>query len=151
MEFAKYYNVTDKMNQLIDQGKLCCYQKDSYKELFICSDTHDFWICRLQEGYNSVYEQEEGKWLIERNKIDKYEFCEFLKKQKNDDSPITKRWSRDYYIDKCFSVEEIIETVILMDDDQGLEGWDILECDSKEEAIESIDGGFGILTLTLTA
>jgi hypothetical protein len=33
-----------------------------------------------------------------------------------------------------------------MDDEQGLEGWDNLECNSYEEAIKAIDGGFGILT-----
>ena len=87
-------------------------------------DTHDFWISRLLKGYNSEFEQEEGKWLIERNKIDKYTFCEFIKEHKNDDSPISDRWSRDFYIDKCFPLNEIIEMIILMDDEQGLEGWD---------------------------
>lgn len=148
MEFAKYYDVTDTMNKLIDEGKLFSYTKDCYQKLYVCMDTHDFWISRVLEGYNSDFEEAPGKWLIERNKIDKYEFCEFLKEQKEDDSPIADRWTRDYYIDKCFSVDEIIETLILMDDDKGLEGWDNCECNSLEEAEQVIDGGFGIIILT---
>jgi hypothetical protein len=147
MEFAKYYNATNRLNKLIEKGELFSYTKNLYKGLFVCVDTHDVWVSRIQEGYNSEFEQEEGKWLIERNKIDKYDFCEFLKEKKNDDSEIISRSSRDYYIDKCFSVEEIIDNIILMDDDNGLEGWDNCECDSYEEAIEAIDGGFGIIEI----
>lgn len=148
MEFAKYYNVTNKLNELIDNGELFSYTKNCYKGLYICFDTHDIWISRVQEGINGEYEEEEGKWLIERNKIDKYDFCEFLKEKKNDDSNITDRLTRDFYIDKCFPANEILENVILMDDDAGLENWDNCECDSLEEAIEVIDGGFGIIELT---
>jgi len=78
MKFAKYYDVTSKMNQLIDKGELFSYAKDYYKKLFICMDTNDFWISRVLEGYNSEYDPEQGKWLIEREKIDKYDFIEFL-------------------------------------------------------------------------
>lgn len=148
MEFAKYYDVTDKMNELIDRGEVFCYTKGYCKKLYICMDTHDFWISRVQEGYNKEFEQQEGKWLIERNKINKYAFCEFLKEKKTDDSPITDIWTRDYYIDECFKIDEIIEAVILMDDDNGLEVWDTCECDSFEEVEETIDGGFGIIRLT---
>jgi hypothetical protein len=146
MKFAKYYNVTNKMNEMIEKGDLFSYEKGFYKGLYICKDTHDFWISRVLEGYNSEFEQEDGKWLVERNKIDKYDFCEFLKEKKNDDSIITDRRTRDYYIDECFQDEVIMETLILMDDDKGLEGWDNYECDSYEEAVEAIDGGYGILT-----
>ena len=145
MEFAKYYNVTNKLNKMIEEGKLFSYQKDEHKGLFVCMDTHDFWISRILEGYNSEYEREESKYLVERNKIDKYEFIEFVKENLNDDSEIDSRFSRDYFIDECLELNQIIEYLILMDDDKGLEGWDNCECDSYEEAIEVIDGGFGII------
>lgn len=150
MEFAKYYNVTNKLNEMLEKKEqiLFSYTKDYCKGLFICEDTHDFWICRILENTNEDYDQEEGKYLIERNKIDKYEFCEFLKEQKNDDSDINDRWTRDFYIDKCFPINDIIETLILMDDDKGLENWDNKECDSYEEAIEVLDNGYGIIELT---
>lgn len=145
MEFARYYNVTDKLNKMLEDNKLSSYTKDYCKGLYICMDTHDFWISRILDGYNSEYEKEDGKWLVERNKIDKYDFCEFLKEQKKDDSEIKDRWTRDYYIDECFPINDIIETLILMDDDKGLENWDTYECYSHNEAIEVIDGGFGII------
>lgn len=149
MKFAKYYNVTNKMNELLKKGQLFSYEKDLYRGLYICSDTHDFWISRILEGYNEEFEKEEGKWLIERNKIDKYEFCEFLKEKKNDKASITDRSLRDYYIEQCFSTNEIIENLILLDDKSGLEGWDNFECDSPEEAVDIIDGGYGIIQLNL--
>lgn len=150
MEFAKYYNVTNKLNEMLERKEtiLFSYTKDYCKGLFICEDTHDIWICRILEGYNEDYEQEEGKYLIERNKIDKYEFCEFLQKQINDDSEIDNRRTRDYYIDECFSINDVIENIILMDDDNGLENWDIKKCNSYEEAINVLDDGYGIIELT---
>lgn len=147
MEFAKYYDVTNKMNELIDKGELFSYTKDSYKKLYICMDTHDFWISRVQEGYNSEYEEEEGKWLIEREKIDKYSFIEFVSEKTGKEYKVSDRFQRDNIIDRL-SVNRVIEYLILMDDDKGLEGWDNLECDSLEEVIEAIDGGFGIIQLT---
>ncbi len=150
MEFAKYYNVTSKLEKMIESGVLNCYEKGLYKGLFICSDTHDFWVSRILEGYNKEFEKEDGKWLVERNKLDKYAFCEFVKELKNDDSHIGSRYSRDYFIDKCFNMDEIIEFVIRMDDTEGLEGWDNNECDSYDDCIKVIDGGYGILELETT-
>ncbi len=147
MEFAKYYDATNKMNRLINDRKLFSYTKDYCQKLYICMDTHDFWISRILEGYNSEFEEEQGKWLIERNKIDKYDFCRFMKEKEDDDFNITSKHLRDIYIKNCFTTDEIIENVILMDDKNGLEGFDNYECDSLEEAIEIIDDGFGIIEL----
>jgi hypothetical protein len=145
MDFAKYYNVTNKLNKMLKEGKLNSYEEGLYKGLYICEDTHDIWISRILEGYNSEFEKEDGKWLVERNKISKYDLCEFLKDKKKDDSKIDNRQSRDFYIDNCFELDDIIENIILMDDANGLEGWDNYEADSLEEAIEAIDGGYGII------
>lgn len=149
MEFAKYYNVTNKLNEMLERTEqvLFSYQKDSYKSLFICSDTHDFWISRILEGYNEDFEQEEGKWLVERNKIDKYDFISFIEESHKQDLKVIDRPSRDVVIE-CLDDNFIIENLILMDDDNGLEGWDNCECNSYNEAVEVIDGGFGIIELT---
>lgn len=147
MEFAKYYNITKTLNKMIEEKKLDCYTKDYCQGLFICMDTHDFWLCRILEGYNEEFEQEEGKFLIERNKIDKYDFIEFVKEKINDDSEINNRQNRDYYIDKCLNLNTIIENLIFMDDDNGLESWDNYKTDSYEEAIDIIDGEYGIIQL----
>ena len=146
MKFAKYYDVTSKMNQLITKGELFSYTKDYYKKLFICMDTHDFWISRVLEGYNSEYDQEQGKWLIEREKIDKYAFIDFLSEKTGKEYEVNDRYQRKAIIDRV-PVDKVVEYLILMDDDKGLEGWDSLECDSLEEAIEAIDGGYGIEVL----
>lgn len=147
MEFAKYYNVTKILSKTINEKKLDCYTKDYYQGLFICMDTHDFWICRVLKGYNEEFEQEEGKCLVERNKIDKYDFIEFVKEKNNDDSEINNRQDRDYYIDECLDLNNIVENLISMDDNNGLESWDNYEADSYEEAIDIIDGGYGIIQL----
>ena len=144
MEFAKYYDVTNKMNELIDKGELFSYTKDYCKKLFICMDTHVFWISRVLEGYNREFEEVEGQWLVERNKIDKYDFIEFVGEKNEKEYKFNGRFQRDNIIDEL-SVNKVIEYLILMDDDAGLESWDNYECDSLEEAIEVIDGGFGII------
>lgn len=149
MEFAKYYNVTNKLNEMLSrEGVLFGYKKDSCKGLYVCMDTHDFWICRIIEGYNSEYEQEEGKWLIERNKIDKYDFIEFTKEKINDDSEVNNRHERESFINRL-ELSQIIEFLILMDDDNGLENWDNYEADTLNEAIEVIDDGYGIIELAI--
>lgn len=148
MEFAKYYNVTGVLNKMLDEeNKLFSYTKDYCQGLYICMDTHDFWVCRILEGYNEEFEQEEGSWLVERNKIDKYDLIEFIQQDDEDKLEITSRHSRDVAIDS-FEVKDLIEYVILYDDDKGLEGWDNTQCDSLKECIKVIDGGFGIIELT---
>lgn len=44
-------------------------------------------------------------------------------------------------------MENNCKAVILLDDYDGLSNWDCCETDSLEEAIEIIDGGYGILPL----
>ncbi|MBD5589376.1 hypothetical protein, partial [Clostridium botulinum] len=90
------------------------------------------------------YEKEEGKWLIERVKIDKCDFISFIEEKQKIDLIIRNRQDRDNIIS---GLEDnfIIENLILFDDDQGLENWDNHECDSYQEVISVIDGGHGII------
>jgi len=150
MEFAKYYNVTNKLKETLERKEkiLFSYTRGYCEGLFVCEDTNDIWIARVFKGYNSEFEEDENKWLVERNKIDKYDFCELLKKKQNYNLKINDRWIRDNYISKCFDLNTIIEDIILMDDENGLESWDNCECDSYNEAIKVIDGGFGIIELS---
>lgn len=48
------------------------------------------------------------------------------------------------YIGK-FKTNDVIKAVIILDDEDGLSNWDYCEADSMKEAIEIIDGGYGIL------
>ena len=44
-----------------------------------------------------------------------------------------------------FKTKDIIKVVIILDDEDGLTNWDCYEAESLEEAIQVIDGGYGIL------
>ena len=45
------------------------YEKSNYIRFFICSDTYDFWYCRILKDFNEDYNEEVGSYLLERNKI----------------------------------------------------------------------------------
>ena len=148
MEFAKYYNGTKVLTQLINEAKVDSYKEGYCKGVYICSDTHDIWISRILEDMNTDYDTEKGTWLIERNKIDKYELIDFI----NENEPTDEKWEADSdyelnYILSNIPAENLIRHTILFDDDQGLENWDNLQCDSYSECIEAIDSGFGIVEL----
>ena len=148
MEFAKYYNSTKVLDQLLKESKVFSYQEDYCKGVYVCSDTHDMWICRILEGYNNEYEKEEGKWLVERNKIGKYELIDFI----NEEELTEEKWEVNnkndlHYVLSNIPIENLIRYTILFDDNQGLENWDNLQCGSYSECIEAIDSGFGIVEL----
>jgi hypothetical protein len=143
MEFAKYYDVTKVMNEMIKNKELIHYEKDDFVGLYICKDVRDFWIARVSEGLNSDYEIEEGTFLIEREKLGKYDFIEFYVEKTNKD--IHKKEIED--IINSIDDLKLIKNLILYDDYKGLEGWDNLECNSLNEVIENLDDGFGIKVL----
>lgn len=158
MKFAKYYDATNILNNLLNEGKLNSYEgegEDDYCEkLYICQDTHDFWICRVLSNLNEQYDYEDGKWLIERNKIDKYDVVDFIKESSDELrnkignlETLYRQLNIRMLLGKILSSIDdkvLLEKNILLDDNNGLENWDCLECDSIEECIENIDGGFGI-------
>ena len=146
MKFAKYYHVTGLLNKMIDEDVLKQYQKDYAQELYICMDTHDFWICRILKDINEEAESQEGTWLIERNKINQYEFLGFIEKKYNRDYKIENRQDRDNTLNKMSS-SFVIKNLILLDDYNGLENWDNEEFDSLNKCIEVLDAGFGIIEL----
>lgn len=148
MEFAKYYDCGEVFKKLLEEKKLECYEGNhGYVGHYVCSDTHDFWVCRILKGYDYAYNISEDSFLVERNKIDKYEFVDFYcEKYGYGDNEGMNRNYRDMFID-CLDVRDIVSHVLIIDDESGLEGWDAHECSSLEECVKVIDGGFGILTL----
>lgn len=154
MEFAKYYDVSDIVNIMIENEEIDCYPtgEEKFEGVYVCMDTNDFWISRINKGYNEEYEKDEDKYLIERNKISIYDVMDKLYEQygkklpefnENEWSGYKKNKVHDYL--RKFSTLNIIKAVILLDDYDGLSNWDCCESDSLEEAIEIIDGGYGIL------
>ena len=112
--------------------------------VYVCMDTHDFWICRIQEGYNEEYEKEEGSWIVERNKIDKYDLIDFIEEEIGREFKISNRQGRVRVIDNI-PTDKLIKWVIQYDDNQGFENWDNVQEYSLEGCIDSIDGGYGII------
>jgi hypothetical protein len=92
----------------------------SYEKIYICIDTWDFWIARIAKDLNEDYEVEKGSILVERNKIQK---------------------ERGQGLRTKTQIENVLE-----DDDLG--NWDYEQVYSLKEAIELIDDGFGIGTLS---
>ena len=146
MKFAKYYNATNMMKKLIKEEKLFTYKDAGIKGLYVCLDTHDMWICRIIEGFNSEYEEVQDKWLVERNKIDKYSLIDFIETKENKKYDVRNRYDREDVLDSL-DINNLIKYVIEYDDEEGMENWDNYECDSLEECVEVIDGGFGIIEL----
>ena len=156
MEFAKYYNVSDIVNQMQVNEEIDCYPsgEDKFKGVYVCMDTNDFWVSRILKGYDEDYNQNENKYLVERNRISIYSVMDKLHDVFGKRLPIFEENDMGYerknkvhaYLEK-FSTKEIIKAVIVLDDEDGLSNWDCCEADSLGGAIEIIDGGFGILKI----
>lgn len=156
MEFAKYYEVSHIADDMMEKNEIDCYPTgdDKFEGVYVCMDTNDFWISRINKGYNEEYEREDGKYLVERNKISIYDVMDKLYEQfgkqlpefKENDMQFQMKNKVHNYIDK-FKTKDIIKAVIILDDEDGLCNWDCCEADSLEEAIEIIDGGYGILKI----
>lgn len=158
MDFAKYYNVSNLIEDMQKAEEIDCYPSDNdkFEGVYVCMDTNDFWICRINKGYNEEYDREDGKYLVERNKISIYDvmgkLCELYSKKlpdfkENDLQFEIKNKCHNYL--KRFKTKDICKAVILLDNYDGLSNWDCCEADSLEEAIEIIDGGYGILPLVV--
>ena len=154
MEFAKYYDVSKIVDDMQTNEEIDGYStgEDKFKGIYVCMDTNDFWICRILKGYNEEYEQDENMYLVERNKFSIYDvmdklhdqFGKILPKFKKDElSYMQKNKVHDYL--KKFKTKNIIKAVIILVDEGGLTNWDYCEAESLFEAIQFIDGGYGIL------
>lgn len=154
MEFAKYYDVSKIVDDMQTKEEIYGYPtgEDKFIGIYVCMDTNDFWICRILKGYNEEYEQDENMYLVERNKFSIYDVMDKLYDQfgkrlpefkENELSCVQKNKVHDYF--GKFKTKDIIKAVIILDDEDGLTNWDCSEAEFLEEAIEIIDGGYGIL------
>lgn len=153
MEFAKYYNVTETVKKLHNDGFLDVYSPEcGFIGVYMCEDSNDFWVARVQKGYNADYEQDEKKYLMERNKIGIADVAQKLHETRKTKMPIIRETDSNYsarnkiknYINSHFDIE-IITAVLQIDNDDGLSNWDCEDYDSMEELMEDLDGGFGIV------
>ena len=154
MEFAKYYDVSDIVDAMIEKEEIDGYPigNEKFSGIYVCMDTNDFWISRINKGYNEEYERDDDKFLVERNKISIYDVMDKLHEIHGKKLPEFNEKEMQYeqknkvhmFIGR-FNVMEIIKAVIILDDEDGLSNWDCCEADSLEEAIQIVDGGYGIL------
>lgn len=154
MKFAIYYNVSNIVENMQKKEEIDCYptEEDKFCGVYVCMDTNDFWISRINKGYNEDYEKDESKYLVERNKINIYEVMEKLHDIHNKEMPKfienEMSWERKNKVHEFFrkfATINIIKAVIILDDEDGLSNWDCREANSLEEAIGIVDGGYGIL------
>ena len=154
MKFAKYYNSNTIVKKMIEQEEIRGYpsgNSNSFEGIYVCMDTNDFWISRINKGYNENYEKDDTKYLIERNRFSIYDvadklhnmFGKSIPQVKESNSPFERKNVIHSYFNK-FTPQQIIRAVIALDDEDGLSNWDCCETNSLEEAIRIIDGGFGI-------
>ena len=156
MEFAKYYDVSNVVEDMINKKEIWAYptDDDKYEGVYVCMDVKDFWVCRILNGYDEEYERDEDKYLVERNRISIYDVMDKLHEQYGKKLPVFEECEWEHkmknkvhdFLDKHKTLD-IIKAVLILDDDEGLENWDCCEADSMEEAVEMIDDGFGILKI----
>ena len=51
MEFAKYYDVSHIIDDMVKKEEVDCYPtcEDRFKGVYVCMDTNDFWISRINK------------------------------------------------------------------------------------------------------
>ena len=91
-------------------------QYNDFEKIYVCVDVTDYWVARIVKDTNEEYETEEGTFLVERNMIAK---------------------------DRGRGIKSRQQLIGVLDEDD-LSNWDCTEATSLDEAIEMIDGGFGI-------
>lgn len=146
VKFAKYYNVTKLVEKMIKDKKLDCYPEamNNLAGVYICSDTNDFWICRIQKNINEEYEEEDGVFLIERNRIDNWDVIEKVHEVFGKRLPLEySKFSMHHFIDSTVETKLFV-AVLLIDDWNTMENWDYWQRDSLEECIDDIADIYGI-------
>ena len=117
LEFGKYTDITNFAKSVSSE------MYGMYEKIYICPDTNNWWISLIQEGYDEDYEPSPGTYLIERN---------------NPEYPNGGRLPQIVLTRPDGFIKDV-----LLDWDGSC--WDNYEADSLEEAIEVVDGGYGII------
>lgn len=153
MKFAKYYDVKKIVENMMENKEIYEYPTgdNAFVGIYVCMDTNDFWVSRINKGYNEEYEKDENKYLVERNKISIYDVADKLYDTYGKELPVFKEGDLSYEMKnkvhsyfRKFQTSQIIKAVIMLDCEDGISNWDCCEADSMEEAVKIIDDGFGV-------
>lgn len=156
LEFAKYKKVTTIAKQLAELNLIDSVYRDDINEIYICHDTHSYWVVRATEGFNCEFE-EDDMWVLERERIDKDILINYIlnsdyikllnAKEKiarlikyHEDKPGCSYRSMLNSQIELLTTEETILAILMCDSDNGLSNWDIYDycdLDSLEKELES--------------
>ena len=118
-KFAKATDVTELANK-VNPG----YKENDYVKVFLTPDVKNIWINRILQG--ARYEEDEGyvddkdSFILESEKVD-YE----------------TRLDGSYIPLNLSQARKILQN-------DSLENWECVNCDTLEDAIKIVDGGWGI-------
>ena len=118
LEFGKYTDITN-FAKSIDSNNF-----NHFEKIYICPDTKNWWLSFIEKDVNENYEDEPGVFLIERSNID-YKINGSLQSS-------------------VFHNSEVYVKKVLLDWNGDI--WDNFQVSSLEDAIKTIDGGWGIIS-----
>lgn len=140
MKPEEYYDVTSLVEREMKKGKISGYS--CYIGVYVYEEGLSFWVVRIQEDINGDYKREEGKFLLERNEIDKDDVVDYILKKQGTNSEtegINDIYETDEFLESL-PLEELMVSILEVDhDEKGLENWDYEEYDSLVECLETID------------
>ena len=140
MKPEEYYDVTSLVEREMKKGKISGYS--CYIGVYVYEEGLSFWVVRIQEDINGDYKREEGKFLLERNEIDKDDVVDYILKKRGTNSEtegINDIYKTDEFLESL-PLEELMVSILEVDhDEKGLENWDYEEYDSLVECLETID------------
>lgn len=124
MEFNKTYNATKFMEKLIKDQKLSeSYKTEDGLKIYLATDTWDVWVYRVHENLNEEFEESDGEYLIEANKIKKSDIMNKLVKEFDYEKPARTVDERNYLVDA--EACHIAEATLNLDFEDGLSNWDM--------------------------
>ena len=118
-KFAVATDVTELANKVNAE-----YKKNGYVKVFLTPDVKNIWINRVLQG--ARYEEDEGYVDDEDSFILESERVDYETRLDGSDIPLNLRTAR-----------KILEN-------DSFENWECVNCDTLEDAIEIVDGGWGI-------
>lgn len=147
-------NVTNYFNELVKANKITgtdgCYENGYY----ICHDTWDMHIYRIQVGINAEYEEEERTKIIEQENIRKDTLAEYCVEKYGLSPSIFSHDKRNFVniLLRKIGIKEVLKSIVEIDYENGFETYDVQEFryDTPiEELIEVIDSGWGITEIEI--
>lgn len=118
---------------------------------FVCSDTWDFHVYRIQIGWNEEYEEDEDTSIIEQDNIRNSTIAEYMEEKFETKLPYMDERSLPPYLVREFGLDEVLKAIWEYDYYNGFENWDVYEhyTTDLDELKEIVDSGWGITEIEI--